>query len=63
MPERTDHRSAVVRLLHHNEITADAFDSVMFHFDHAIEQAQQAGREQCVQLIVDKFGHKVGGDE
>ena len=63
MPERIDHRSAVVRLLRHCGVDDDCFDSVMFHFDQAINQARVAGRVECVQMIVDQFGPKDGGGE
>lgn len=55
MPEQIDHRSAVVRLLHHHGVEGDCFDSVMFHYDQAIEQAKAEGREQCIQLIREKY--------
>ena len=63
MPERTDHRSSVVRLLRHCGVDGDCFESVMFHFDQAIDQARVDGRVECVQMIVDQFGPKVGGAE
>jgi hypothetical protein len=43
MPEskiRIDHRSALVRLLRHCSVDQDSFESAMFHFDQAVEQAQ-----------------------
>lgn len=37
-----DHRSALVRLLRHENISQDAFDSAMFHFDQAVATQDQA---------------------
>lgn len=55
MPDRTDHRSVVVRLLHHHNIDSDGFESVMFHFDQAVETARMDGRDEALREAIDRL--------
>lgn len=55
MPSQTDNRSAIVRLLRHHDISGDAFEAVMFHFDQSIASARLDGRDEAFREAIDKL--------